>query len=116
MSTIVNSLQGTLLSHFYLNLHEAGSSQVDARSTNTSQLSDLHFTRVVGSLGGSLAFISSQSTVDGEDMDSGLDLDPDAGREDRQGIGMTTATGCDITVLDASSAGVSTLHRSGSYP
>ncbi|EPT05866.1 hypothetical protein FOMPIDRAFT_1044348 [Fomitopsis schrenkii] len=61
LSPMVYALQAVLLSHFILNLHEAsgnsgpGGSLASERST-TSHISDLRFTRVIGSLAGSLAW------------------------------------------------------------
>ena len=62
-------LQAILLSRFYLNLREANScSLVDGGLSDTSQVSDIRFDRVVGPLAGSVVYV----------MDSGPEADDDA--------------------------------------
>ncbi|KZT70213.1 hypothetical protein DAEQUDRAFT_228864 [Daedalea quercina L-15889] len=74
LSPIVYSLQAVLLSRFFLSLNEANAYAVELSST-ASQMSDLWFSRVVGSLAGSLAYDydrSSESTE--ENMDAECEL------------------------------------------
>lgn len=58
-------LQANLISRFFLNLNEANLNGLDAPSS-LSQLSDLYFTRVVGSLGGSLAYGLEDTVASGD--------------------------------------------------
>ncbi|KAH9829086.1 uncharacterized protein C8Q71DRAFT_447841 [Rhodofomes roseus] len=74
LAPIVYSLQVILLSHFYLNLHEANAHQLGIPS-NASQMSDLWFTRLLGTLAGSLAYdVPGHSKVEAED-DAAVDVD-----------------------------------------
>ncbi|KAH9926925.1 uncharacterized protein B0H18DRAFT_303593 [Fomitopsis serialis] len=73
---ITYALQTIFLSRFYLNLHEANSSQAMITS-DASQVSDLRFARVVGSLGGSVAYDSGSPAAEGMDVQSCSDSDTD---------------------------------------
>ncbi|KAH9927009.1 uncharacterized protein B0H18DRAFT_306506 [Fomitopsis serialis] len=75
---IANALQTILLSRFYLNLHEANSPQA-MLSSGTSQLSDLSFVQVVGSLAGTIAYNTGSPAAEG--MDSRSSSDPDTDEE-----------------------------------
>ncbi|KAH9934400.1 uncharacterized protein B0H18DRAFT_981684 [Fomitopsis serialis] len=71
--TVYFMLQTTLMTHFYLHLHEAVSVDTGIPS-DTSQVSDIRFTRVVGSLAGSLSY-GTYSSVGLGGVDAGSDLD-----------------------------------------
>ncbi|KAH9926955.1 uncharacterized protein B0H18DRAFT_1004696 [Fomitopsis serialis] len=75
-SPITYALQAILLSRFYLNLHEANSSQATLPS-RASQLSDLRFAWVVGSLAGSVAYDQGSPAAEGMDVQSCSDCDTD---------------------------------------
>ncbi|KZT63526.1 hypothetical protein DAEQUDRAFT_760428 [Daedalea quercina L-15889] len=80
LDNIIYSVQAILLTHFYLNLHEASNWRL-GDSSNTSQMSDLRFTRVVGQLAGSLPYGPNRS-AQGTDED---DLDLNGELENRNG-------------------------------
>ena len=71
-----------MISRFFLNLNEANSSGFGAPSS-PSQLSDLHFTRVIGSLGGSLAYGmgDTETSDDTTSTEGGIYMDEGLGEE-----------------------------------
>lgn len=88
---IPHRLQVNLISRFFLNLNEANSNGFDAASS-PSQLSDLHFTRVIGSLGGSLAYGTGDTTSTEGDIytDEGLGEEQDMPADSPSAVEMTT--------------------------
>jgi len=81
VASITYALQAVLLTHFYLNLHEATLVTIPS---NASQISNLHFTNVVGCLAGSLSYGTHSLPEDPIDaLTSNLDLDEElAGVQD----------------------------------
>lgn len=71
--TMSHRLQANLISRFFLNLNEANLNGLDAPSS-PSQLSDLYFTRVVGSLGGSLAYGLEDTVASGDTASTENDI------------------------------------------
>ncbi|KAH9921331.1 uncharacterized protein B0H18DRAFT_1021675 [Fomitopsis serialis] len=74
VSPLTDALQVILISHFYLNLREANSMDMDS---GASQISDVRFTRVVGSLAGSLPYGMHSSP-------GGVDAGPDSVGSDEE--------------------------------
>ncbi|KAH9932617.1 uncharacterized protein B0H18DRAFT_32148 [Fomitopsis serialis] len=96
MPQINSTLQTILLSHFYLNLHEASANRGDTLS-GASQQSDLRFARVVGTLAHSSVYddqsILAQGDTDVEDAS-------DADEEQREHRKVET----EVSVISRSSA------------
>jgi len=90
------ALQTILLSHFYLNLHEASTIQGGMLS-DASQQSDLRFARVVGTLAHSSVYDDQRIPAPG-DMDVEDDLDADEERPEERD------TESEVSVVSRSSA------------
>ncbi|KAH9837719.1 uncharacterized protein C8Q71DRAFT_558152 [Rhodofomes roseus] len=71
VAPIIRALQVVLLSRFYINLHEANS--MDQPSAE-SQMSDLRFTRVVGSLARSFSYGTNSLEPPEEDVDESVEV------------------------------------------
>ncbi|KZT65054.1 hypothetical protein DAEQUDRAFT_731917 [Daedalea quercina L-15889] len=70
LSPVALALQTSLLTHFYLNLHEASAARRNVSDLNTSRMSDFISSRVIGNLAGSLLHVADHSTTNdthGED-------------------------------------------------
>jgi len=70
----VNAFTSIILSRFFLNLREAGLVTIDGSSNlGTRSQSDMHFSRGVGTLGGTLSFVGDDSGEDDWDAKPGDD-------------------------------------------
>ncbi|TFY53916.1 hypothetical protein EVJ58_g9173 [Rhodofomes roseus] len=81
VAPLIYALQVVLLSRFYINLHEANS--MDQPSAE-SQMSDLRFTRVVGSLARSFSYGKNSLETPEEDVDESESVEvlaPDGSEE-----------------------------------
>ncbi|TFY64997.1 hypothetical protein EVJ58_g2258 [Rhodofomes roseus] len=99
LAPIVYSLQTILLSHFYVNLHEAFEARQAGMASEGTQLSELQFgTRLLGTLAGSLAY-KDGSALAFADMENDLEWDSERGSK-QEGV-------VELSVIGKSRAGQS---------
>ncbi|KAH9836759.1 uncharacterized protein C8Q71DRAFT_723846 [Rhodofomes roseus] len=101
VSPILTALQMSLLSHFYLSLHEAILVEIPS---GASEISDLIFTRMVGSLAGSLLYGTRSRLdhgVDVEDVISSSKKEAEDGRAMDIEQSAVLATGGDGAALNS---------------